>query len=43
LKAVAEGFRGLGYRDDHELNAAGHVMADINIEVGGKVAPQRLD
>jgi hypothetical protein len=28
LKAVAEGFRGLGYRDDHELNAAEWIVYD---------------
>ncbi len=28
LKAVAEGFRGLGYRDDHELNAAESIVYD---------------
>src|SRR5216117_205134 len=28
LKAIAEGFRGLGYKDDHELNAAEWVVYD---------------
>ena len=28
LKAVAEGFRGLGYPDDHELNAAEWIVYD---------------
>lgn len=28
LKAVAEGFRGLGYKDDHELNAAEWIVYD---------------
>jgi hypothetical protein len=28
LKAVAEGFRGLGFRDDHELNAAEWIVYD---------------
>ncbi len=28
LKAVAEGFRHLGYRDDHELNAAEWIVYD---------------
>ena len=28
LKAVAEGFRGLGYKDDHELNAAEWIIYD---------------
>src|SRR5262249_62111123 len=28
LKAVAEGFRGLGYNDDHELNAAEWIVYD---------------
>jgi len=28
LKAVAEGFRHLGYRDDHELNAAQWIVYD---------------
>lgn len=28
VMAVAEGFRGLGYRDDHELNAAEWIVYD---------------
>ena len=28
LKAVAEGFRGLGYKNDHELNAAEWIVYD---------------
>jgi hypothetical protein len=28
LKAVAEGFRGLGFKDDHELNAAEWIVYD---------------
>lgn len=28
LKAIAEGFRGLGFRDDHELNAAEWIVYD---------------
>jgi len=28
LKAVAEGFRGLGYKDDHALNAAQWIVYD---------------
>ena len=28
LKAIAEGFRGLGYKDDHELNAAEWIVYD---------------
>src|ERR1043166_6990022 len=28
LKAVAEGFRGLGYKNDHELNAAAGIVYD---------------
>jgi hypothetical protein len=28
LKAVAEGFRGLGYKDDHEINAAEWIVYD---------------
>ncbi len=28
LKAIAEGFRGLGYEDDHELNAAEWIVYD---------------
>jgi hypothetical protein len=28
LRAVAEGFRHLGYRDDHELNAAEWIVYD---------------
>ncbi len=28
LKAIAEGFRGLGFRDDHELNAAQWIVYD---------------
>jgi hypothetical protein len=28
LKAVAKGFRGLGYKDDHELNAAEWIVYD---------------
>jgi hypothetical protein len=28
LKAIAEGFRGLGYRDDHELNGAEWIVYD---------------
>jgi hypothetical protein len=28
LKAIAEGFRGLGYKDDHALNAAEWIVYD---------------
>jgi hypothetical protein len=28
LKAIAEGFRGLGYKDDHDLNAAEWIVYD---------------
>ncbi len=28
LKAIAEGFRGLGFRDDHEINAAEWIVYD---------------
>ena len=28
LKAVAEGFRGLGFKNDHELNAAEWIVYD---------------
>jgi hypothetical protein len=28
LKAVAEGFRHLGYKDDHEINAAEWIVYD---------------
>lgn len=28
LKAVADGFRGLGYKDDHEINAAEWIVYD---------------
>jgi len=28
LKAIAEGFRGLGFKDDHELNAAEWIVYD---------------
>jgi hypothetical protein len=28
LKAVAEGFRGLGFKDDHDLNAAEWIVYD---------------
>jgi len=40
LKAIAEGFRGLGYKDDHELNAAEWIVYDALYAYCGQMVQQ---
>ncbi len=41
LKAIAEGFRGLGFKDDHELNAAEWIVYDALYAYCKQVVQQR--
>lgn len=43
LKAVAEGFRGLGYKDDHEINAAEWIVYDALYAYCRQQVSSRLD